>query len=697
MHLLIFPIKSVRVFVVKVVWIKVDVAVEAIDLGAVQVQFVSAEGRRLSRAAASDFVLVTFRDVSVQIFQTRKCHIFAKSAKEHFKALVLFLFLLHLEAAYRCRAQAKTVLLFLVESLAKSSGRACSAWLRLNPEYLASVIANTPFVLQLLMLVHFTDDLLAEFIREHVEICQIENVASEFEFQHFILDLLVRFEKRGNKKLSNFITDYRLYVERRPSLRSNLEWLVRIHWPTKSLGLDYVFPNRLGTLTMEHGLFNLKFKDGFFARHACPTLPDSLTSLLPEESSPTFGRLFKYPSVLPQRKRSYKRFVEFELERDTSLRERFCSRLAGMYHMLNSDLHHEALIYCFELLEERIFENANFHISMFVWGGLAVILSAYNLSDVCIQSCIHKMKVLTFYESDKFDLAWVRQQVYSNQNKIFREKTMFELIFYSSLPKSSAFCSNSLLLHLKTQLNQFNNWICEIVLFKKTLIVNRRRVRDQIGARLEMAYEDIARLKKILHHVNYLGCPNYKKHQKYFAILEFYLGIFRHCTSQFDFYYHIDRMKMLECQNETFCLSAVVEYLNNENTTNLYDYRARMEEMKTDQEKLSHQASSRSWADHCFVQFVFLAHSDSDTNLVEWMLEEAKSFYCRVGHSRAVLLKDFETCERTGKLNFEEQTEELDSEPVKNVTAEMLLRLEPKLKYLLLAGTKTFKIYHDSI
>ena len=57
---LIFPSKSVRVFVVKVVWIKVDVAVEAIDLGAVQVQFVSAEGRRLSRAAASDFVLVTF-------------------------------------------------------------------------------------------------------------------------------------------------------------------------------------------------------------------------------------------------------------------------------------------------------------------------------------------------------------------------------------------------------------------------------------------------------------------------------------------------------------------------------------------------------------------------------------------------------------------------------------------------------------
>ena len=591
----------------------------------------------------------------------------------------------------------------MAESLTKSSGRACSAWLRLNPEYLPSVIANTPFVLQMLMLVHFTDGLLAKFLREHGHIRRIEKIASEFDLQLFVLDLLTRIEKRGNKDLLHFAVDYKLHLQYGWStVRVNEENMIRVHWPTKSLGLGYFFPSRLGTHTKESALFLLKFSKPFFDFYPCPALPQSLRHFLPFESDPRFGQCFKLPSKLPHTPRTCKRYVseEFELERNYSLRERFCSRLCGIYHMLTNEMHHEALVYCFELLEGEKFKSANLHIEMLVWGSLAVILSLYNLSDVCIQSCIYEMQVLSFYESDKFDICWARQQVYANQQKMFKEKQMFELIFDSTLPKSSDFCSNSLLLHLKTRLNLFNNWILEIVVYKKTLTINRRWVRDQIEGRVELANDDIDRLKSTLHKVYSLECKNYTKHYKYFAILDFYQAVFRNCTLPFDIDDIVDYSKILELQFETFCLSSIAQLFNNENNFYPGDYRDRMEEMKVKLERQSHQASSKRWADECFVHFVFLALSDSDPGLVDFMFEEAKEFYCRgagSGHYRGMLLKDFENCERTGKLSFESQLESRDAAPLKNVTAEVLLRSEPKLKFFLLAGIKMFELNHRFI
>lgn len=580
-----------------------------------------------------------------------------------------------------------------MESLAGGASRACVVQIRQSPQRLAWIVANLPFSLQVLIVVHFCDDRLAEFIGLHSGIGNISKLASDVDFQHFILDVMNRVEKRENKKLKDFCTDFVFFLQRQRVLIGR-DYCYSSHWPTMSLGLGSLYRYSLATPTQETSVFEEKFLFTCYNSYAVPTFPISLEHLLPEKSDAEYGHLFQFPSKIPKILNKM-RNSGVVCDLDFSLRDKFCCRLANMFQKLKKNRHHEALFVCVDLLESSMLKEETFYRNL-VWGGLAVILSVFNLSDVCIQSCIFKMESLLVFESDKYDIAWVKQQVYSNQNKTNKEREMFEIIFHSSLPKASAFCSNSLRLHLETQLNQFNDWICEIVLLKKTLIVNRSRVKDQIRARAELAHQDISRLRKLLHHVFSLDLKNYDfEFKEFFAMLHFYSGIFRNVDWDYRECDHENEIKLIECSNAGYNLSQICRLLCSSNDFNINEYRNQLQERKENVEKETHQKSSRTWANDCFMHFVFLAHTDSDLFYVEWMLDEALSFYKKGGHYRSILLKDFKECETTGRLEFENEDPKPDADPVKHISVETLFRLEPKLKYFALAGTETLKLFND--
>ena len=553
------------------------------------------------------------------------------------------------------------------------------------------MISNLTISLQLAVLLHLNDDEVAKVIQLHGSVWRIEWAANHCDFQRFLMDLLTRIEKRGNKLLKNLKKDYKFKLERSSTYEGRRILYSRAHWPTQSIGLHHVdFKFGFFTPDQEKSIFIIKFGQFHIAQFPLSVLPDSVESFLTDVSDPDLLPHLKFPSKLPEKIESWDSSVE-----DLSTKNMYFSRIGNMFTKINEERYHEALVVCLELLESPLFKNVNFPYTAFVWGGLSVILSAYNLSDKCIQSCLSQVKKMVRFGPDEFDLAWFRQQVYFNQNKFVQEREMFELVFHSVLPKSSSFCCNSFKLHLESQLAQFDNWILEIQLMKKTLIVNRNRVRDQIDARRELASQDIARLKKLLHTVHTFEISSYAKTQRFFQVLELYRATLLNSKWNFNIYEILHPLKMIDCDLDYHGseFSLLVSLLNPESDFGIQHYTTSMEEKKTRYESTSHQQSAKEWAENCFTHFVFLALSDTDDELVEWLRSEAAAFYNRIGHYRGLLLSDFQNCEQSGRLEFEKFKLAPDAEPVKDVRVRHLFGMEPKLKFFVQAGKRSTEIY----
>ena len=595
-----------------------------------------------------------------------------------------------------------------METLFAAAGKSTLSFLRQNPQHARKFALGLPFKLQLAVVRHFDDSELGRYLEFFDGISGIEKKADDSEFQSFLLDFLNRIDERGDEKLKQFCRCYRMAMQggRYPHVEFvDGVAVTTLHWPTESLGLGQcVFPRNAFHCSNEKSIFQTKFHDK--TDPGCPIslLPDSLDSLLPRHFDVTFVDL---PSVLPSTLKFRPAFGKSS-ERDSTTRQKYFRRIANLFLKLDRGRFTEALVVCAELLESELFRlDDELPYRHLIWGCLAVCLSSFSLSGFCVESCLHQVEKRVHFLSEKFDLAFFRQQVFSNAGDFEREKEQFEFLF-ASLPKGSSFCSNSLEVHLKSQLAQMENWLCEMVVMKKNMIFERRTwTNDQIQARAELGREDISRLRRILHLVHsQAGWRNYASFEFYFVVLDFYFAVFDNCSvHDFCFEDASDRLGELRRRTNLNRLAILSDYLV---TDEALAYRNEMDREKLRFEKLTHQKSSKLWAELCFSHLALLSLEDlHDEGIVQFCRSEALAFYGSLdGNYRTALLLDLVEADRRPTRNQRDfQFLKFVAEgsggggggPAHSLHLDLplLFHLEPRLKHFALAGKKTAHIYQN--
>ena len=265
---------------------------------------------------------------------------------------------------------------------------------------------------------------------------------------------------------------------------------------------------------------------------------------------------------------------------------------------------HQVILTCAILLETPEFQTDSLPYQMFVWGGLAIAMSAFNLSDICIQSCICEIEKRVVFESDKFDSALFRQEVYAHQGKFIREREMFDFIYNSRLPKFSGFCLKSLKIHLKTSMEQFDNRVCEICLHQKM-----PNMTNKVAAKVAMSFADIKRIKKIIYSLLALDRNNFKFLEEDLCRLEIYFDFFKFTQYQFpfnSFLLYTPISKMASHPNLKTHFGTLAKFLNPTSFwMRLHDYENHLKKRKRYLENVTRQKSPKDWADLCFTQSIF--------------------------------------------------------------------------------------------
>ena len=579
-----------------------------------------------------------------------------------------------------------------MESLSSASSRSSSTFLRQNPEWMEWFVFELPMTLQHLVVVHLDDKQLVNYLNLHREIDRIENKSSQQEMQIFLLDFLSRLEKRENKKMRDFLTDYQELLVRPVNVNYG-KATTRCHFITQALGLEKaIFRLACRNSTYEKIMFEQKFKI-YYLRESFPDikLPPHLSRLLPTDSDDGHENFI----IVPSGKSSFKEF-DPALEQFWTLEEKFYFRLTNLFTKISFGCFHQVLLLCFELLESKYYKFENLRYRIFVWGCLAVSLASYNLSNVCVSACLGRVESLVVFESDKFDLAFFRQQVYSKQGEAEKEREMFEFIS-SSVPKCSTFFSDSLLLHIKTQIECLENYICEI-----TCILHvDTEVNQKVFFRMEIAFKVIARMSRLVHSVCSSTLHNMNSIKSYLPIFSFYKKIFQ-LGPKLTVGYSLeqiatDELKVIELQSKDF-LKLFVRLINVTNNFYEADFEACMDNLKTFESKKARQESPECWAELCFSNFVLLGLDNKYPNLVEWTRSEAAAFYNKTGHYRSVLLRDFLKRPQVEKVTFEFESfrrEPAITNPLRNVDVPTLFRHEPKLKYYIKAAEIACRQFRD--
>ena len=125
-----------------------------------------------------------------------------------------------------------------------------------------------------------------------------------------------------------------------------------------------------------------------------------------------------------------------------------------------------------------------------------------------------------------------------------------------------------------------------------------------------------------------------------------------------------------------------------------FEYDRCMLKTKRQMELSARQQTPKVWADVCFTHCIFTKLFDMDQRTVEWLREEAESFYKKIGHYRALLLCDLANGEWTGELTFEKfSPPAVESPLIKFADVETLFLLEPKIKHLARAGQISDDLY----
>ena len=154
-------------------------------------------------------------------------------------------------------------------------------------------------------------------------------------------------------------------------------------------------------------------------------------------------------------------------------------------------------------------------------------------------------------------------------------------------------------------------------------------------------------------------------------------------------------LKALE--NIQYSFHFLAQLLNSENFNyTVAQYIDNMNELKENLERQTHNRSSKKWADVCFTHFIFLAMHNQHDAITNQLKSDAFLFYDKINHYRAVLLKDFNTCEHTTHLDFLSTSyfQDLSSEVYFHVSMPLLLQMESKSKHILYAGMKSLKLYN---
>ena len=586
-----------------------------------------------------------------------------------------------------------------MEVLSRISGRAVAHILRQQPEKMSWIVSFLPFTLQLCILVHFTNAQFVGYLKCFSKMGDIAKKSNDREFQLFLINFLQRLDLDDQHE-SYFQTrkmdlQFDLLHDLCDLNEHSNQYMNQCHFASQSLGFtELLYKVYGGNATFEYYMFVRKFNIKLYSIVYPPTvMPLSLAGFVSDKKmlKETLSDYFMFPAKLPTMRE--KKMKPHPSETFSTVKERFCLRMIHLWSLFCTEKYHECLYKCMELLEN--FKEHHIHYKMYIWGCLSVILTFFNCSDLSIQSCLHQVKINLLFESDSFDYYFFQQQIFHLKNNVKQEKNMFESIF-NHLPKTSRFVSIALKLHLKTQLHNMENLFCEIMCFKKKRIVHRRLDGEEIELRKNIILKDAKRLKKLIYKVFSLGeLENYKKLHIYLYIINFYASVAK--ENGFDFMADDYSVELKALENIQYSFHFLAQLLNSENFNyTVAQYIDNMNELKENLERQTHNRSSKKWADVCFTHFIFLAMHNQHDAITNQLKSDAFLFYDKINHYRAVLLKDFNTCEHTTHLDFLSTSyfQDLSSEVYFHVSMPLLLQMESKLKHILYAGMKSLKLYN---
>ena len=581
-----------------------------------------------------------------------------------------------------------------MEKLSDISGRAVATLLRQQPEKMKWIVSFLPFTIQLWILIHFNNNQFEAYLKCYPRIGQIEKKANDQEFQLFLINFLTRRE--DDTYFCSYERDLQFeLLHRWCFLNENLnQFVTSAHFPSQALGLGELIFKCWGDASYEYYMFVRKFNQKIYSiTYPLTYLPKTLFSFMGDKTEMHLlvQPYFMLPSKIPNIKRKERKC--FPSEKFLSVKEKFCLRMVHLFSLFHTERYHECVFKCVELLEEYRLENI--HYKMYCWACLAVSLSVFDCLDLTIRSCLNQVKTNVLFKSDEFDYLLTKQHIYHVRNNVKKEKKMFTLIF-NRLPKKSRFCSNSFKLHIKMQLQNMENLFCEIICFKRKLIVNRRKQKEDIEWRQNLIQKDAKRLKKLIYKILSLGeLENYKKFENYLHIVNLYLSISKDCENDFVFDDHLTELRALENIKHSFHFMA--KLLNYDNDYTLHGYTENMNLLQENIANLTHDRHSKKYADVCFTHFVFLAMTHPNYLILDHFRSYALAFYEKTNHYRATLLRDFQTAESLNHVSFEVTPyfRPLDSQFCKLVSVPKLFAMENKLKYIVFAGRKSLKLYNN--
>lgn len=513
---------------------------------------------------------------------------------------------------------------------------------------------------------------LVNFIKCHKTIQNLKTLFSIYQFQMFIFHVIKQTEKTKYIPLENLYIDFKFESETLAFKAMYKSVLCDINYTISSLGLpksyqvlSYIISYNANVMELAmHTKFN---KITLYNRFPIP------------QTFEKYDCIFELPQNYPTKIQDKKHI----LKQSKHVQTTFFIYLTAMFDKMNKKSFAEALFYIIDVLNENNYLQYPFLSKYYIhlYGNLAIILSSLNMNNVLINTCIYNMQDVTFFLSDQLDFAFYKQTIYSIQYKYNQANDMFDYIFKTA-PQESMFYKNSLILHLETYIEKFENWLLLINNLQKNdryRCENHEKVQDMC----DLFEKDYNYLMKILHTVFSKGNDNYTKEYLYFEILNVFRlafcyiddnenNVFDNASSKFEAMY-----KSLKFENHP--LNYFFKLFAEIGSYTWYDFLHDFERERKRIELETHVKNSLPWAKFCFTYLCLHVTFQLENNVL--FKTEALHFYKKINHVRYSLITNSPIT----------QTE--SSQGVLPLNVEMLYKYEPNLKNLYNFGIETALLF----